>query len=270
MERFVKRVLQVLLVAGLFFATSASFAQKTEQHPVLQKFEAEGGKVDFLGHAYGMEGWIVFNPKGGVHYVYTTPDGALLKGMLFAPDGTLETAKQIKAYKERTEGVLASVPGADKSSLKSEKFYAETEQSGWVGLGSTTAPYIYVFINVNCDHCLAFLKEIDSAVTGGKIQVRLVPYGAVEANRDGGAALLSAEHPDIVWPAYLAGDKTVLAKDKIKPEAYLKVDANTKLVKDWKLSGPPFTLYRRPADGVVTAIAGRPENTMLLLSEFLK
>lgn len=257
-------------MAGLFVAAPAAVAQKAEQYPVLKKFEEEGGKVEFLGHAYGLDGWIVFPPKGSVHYVYTTPEGAVLMGMLFAPDGALETGKQLEAYKERTKGAQSPAPGAEKSSLKSEKLYAEAEQSGWVGIGSAAAPYMYVFMNVNCDHCQAFLKDIDSAVTGGKIQARLVPYGSVDANRDGGAALLSVEQPETAWRAYLAGDKSALGKEKAKPEAYLKVDANTKLVKDWKLPGPPFTLYRRPADGVVTAVAGRPENTMLLMAEFLK
>jgi len=66
------------------------------------------------------------------------------------------------------------------------------------------------------------------------------------------------------------GQMKALGKDKIKDGAYSKVDANTVINKNWKLSGPPFTLYRRPASGVVTALVGRPENTMLLLAEFLK
>jgi len=259
-----------LAVAGLLLAASAAFAQKAARHPVLQKFEAEGNKVEFLGNAYGLDGWVVINAKGGVQYVYTTPEGALLIGMLFAPDGALETGKQVKAYKQRAEGAQAAAPGAENSASKSEKLYMEAEKSGWVALGDSHAPYLYVFFNVSCNHCQNFMKDIDASIRAGKMQVRLVPYGAVEENRDGAAALLSVEHPDEAWRAYAAGDHAALGKDKIKDGAYLKVDANTALVNRWKLPGPPFTLYRRPADGVITAITGRPENTLLLPAEFLK
>ncbi|MBI3441531.1 MAG: hypothetical protein HY052_06995 [Proteobacteria bacterium] len=281
MNLSIKKFLQMLLVVGLIFvAASESFAQKAAEqktdekkapYPVLQKFEAGGGKVDFLGHAYGLDGWIVTNDKGGVRYVYTTPEGAMLMGMLFSPDGTLETTKQIKVYKQRTGAAVAQAApsGVDKSPSKSEKLYAETEKANWVSFGSSSAPYLYVFINVGCDHCQAFLKDLDDSVKTGKLQVRVIPYGAVETNRDAAAALLSVEHPEESWRAYIASDQTALGKDKIKDGAYAKSDANTALVKQWKLPGPPFTLYRRSADQMVTAIAGRPENTMLVLADFL-
>lgn len=271
MKTGVRKILQLLLAAGLLLTAPVSFAQKTERNVILQKMEADGAKIDFLGHAYGMDGWIVTDDKGVAQYVYTTQEGGLMPGMLFAPDGSLETTKQLRAYSERgSSGKQAAMPGAEKSSLKSEKLYAEVEKANWVALGEGAAPYLYVFINVGCDHCLEFWKGLDASVKAGSLQVRLVPYGSLEVNRDGAAALLSAEHPAEAWRAYVGGDKTALGKDKVKDGVYLKVDENTALMKDWKLPGPPFTLYRRPADGVVTAIAGQPENTMLLLAEMLK
>lgn len=270
MKTGIKKIALFLVAAGLLLASSVSFAGAPERNPILKQFEAKGGKVEFLGHVYGMDGWVVTSEKGGIQYVYTMPDGALLLGMLFAPDGTLETMKQVKAFKERADGSQAAIPGAEQSSLKSEQLYTETEKASWVALGSSTAPYLYVFMNVNCDHCQEFLKDIDASVKAGSLQVRLVPYGTVELNRDSAAALLSVAHPDEAWQAYMAGDKAVLGKDKIGEAGYLKVDANTALAQKWKLPGPPFTLYRRPADGVVTAVVGRPENKMLLPAEFLK
>lgn len=266
-----RKILQFLLMAGLLLTAAVSFAQATERHVILQKMEADGAKVGFLGHAYGLDGWIVADPEGSVSYVYTTAEGGLMSGMLFAPDGSLETMKQLKDYNGRAAfGTQAAMAGAEKSSSKSEKLYAEVEKANWAALGESTAPYLYVFINAGCDHCQEFWKGLEASVKAGSLQVRLVPYGSLELNRDGAAALLSAEHPEEAWRAYVGGDKAALGKDKIKDGAYLKVDENTALTKNWKLPGPPFTLYRRPADGVVTAIAGQPENTMLLLAEMLK
>ena len=254
----------------LLMTAQVCFAQVVERNPILRNLEAGGSKVEFIGNAYGLDGWIVVNPNGGVQYVYTTPEGALMTGMLFAPDGTPETIKQIKAYRQRATGSQAAMPGAENSSSKSEKLYAEVEKANWVSIGESDAPYLYVFVNVGCGLCHSFWKDLDAAVASGKLQVRLVPYGAMELNRDGAAALLSVERPDEAWRDYVAGDQWALGKDKIKDGAYSKVDANTVINKNWKLSGPPFTLYRRPASGVVTALVGRPENTMLLLAEFLK
>ena len=263
-------LLVLAAAAILMFGTSAP-AEDSLRPPAFKQFEDAGGTVEFLGASHGLDGWIVKDAKGDVKTtVYTTPDGAMVSGLLFFPDGTSETAKQLEAYRQRITGSQEAAPGAKDSNSKSEKLYAETEKAGWVGLGNTTAPYLYMFMNVTCDHCQDFWKDMAGAVKDGKLQVRLVPYGKTEANRDGGAALLSAENPETAWESFVAGDKSVLSKDKIKADNYQKIDANTAMVDSWKLAGPPFTLYRRPGDGILTALVGRPDNVMLLLAEFLK
>jgi len=267
-----KGIFLLFLLAGALLTATYSFAQTSERHPVLKKFEEAGGKIDFIGNAYGMDGWIVTNPQDKVLTAYTTPEGGLIVGMLFAPDGTSETQKQLEAYHARISGnAQTAAPGAEKSdSSKSEKLYAETEKAGWVALGDSHAPYLYMFMNVNCDHCQEFWKDLSGAVGDNRLQVRLVPYGTAPANREGGAALLSADNPMAAWQAYVSGDKTALAKEKAKDDAFAKIDANTAMVKAWNLSGPPFTLYRKPGDGTLAAVVGRPENPMLLMAEFLK
>ncbi len=264
--------LPALAVAALLLLTvTAASAQESLRSPALKQFEDDGGTVEFLGTSHGLDGWVAKNSKGEVKtVVYTTQDGAMIAGMMFSQEGNNETKKQLEEYHSRVTGSQQAAPGADKSSSKSEKLYAEVEKAGWVSLGSSSAPYLYIFMNVNCDHCQDFWKDMEGAVKDGKLQVRLVPFGTSADNRDGGAALLSAEKPQDAWTAYVAGDKTALGKDKAKDENYQKIDANTALVRTWKLSGPPFTLYRRPGDGILTAIVGRPDNIMLLLAEFIK
>jgi thiol:disulfide interchange protein DsbG len=273
MERMgIKHILFLLVMAGLLGAAPAAFAQAQSNNPVFTELKKAGGSVEFIGNAYGMDGWIVKDPKGDVKTtLYTTPEGAVIAGMLFAPDGTSETQKQMEAYKKRIDGASQEpAPGAEKSSARSEKFYAEAEKAGWVALGDNQAPYLYVFMNVNCDHCQAFWKDLESFVDGGKMQVRLIPFGKEPANRDGGAALLSVDNPEAAWKAYAGGDKTALSKDKIKGDAYAKIDANTAMANTWKLAEVPFTLYRRPGDGTLSVILGRPDNPLLLLAEFIK
>lgn len=269
----------LLAVAGFICLTAAnapadeasSSVPTSLRSPALKQYEDAGGSVDFIGTAHGLDGWVVKDAKGEVKTtVYTTQDGAMVSGLLFSAEGANETATQLEAYHQRITGSQAAVPGAEKSTSKSEKLYAEVEKAAWVSLGNPTAPYLYIFMNVDCDHCQDFWKDLENTVNEGKLQVRLVPYGEKPDNRDGGAALLSVDEPQKVWIAYLSGDKSALGKDKAKDEGYKKLDANTAMVKEWKLGGPPFTLYRRPADGALTAIVGRPDNVMLLLAEFIK
>lgn len=261
------RLLTIFTVMFLICAPGLAQAAAPDKMPaVLKRFQTEGATVEPLGKSHGLEGWIVTNPKGEAHYAYTTSDGAVLVGMLFAPDGTMETAQQILAYQEK-KGLARGEPPP---MPKAEQLYTALEKSGWVALGDKKAPPIYAVINVACDHCKEFWKDIESAVTAGKVQLRLVPYGSVEENRTGGAALLSADDPDKAWRAYMDGDAAALVAEKAAKESYEKLDGNTALTKEWRLPGPPFILYRRPSDSVVTAIAGRPENVALLLSEFTK
>ncbi|MFH1158394.1 MAG: hypothetical protein V1721_05865 [Pseudomonadota bacterium] len=264
--------LMFLLAAVVLLSASASFAQKSGKPALLQQFEAAGGVLDFLGNAYGMDGWIITDKKDEkkVQFAYATPEGALILGMMYAPDGTLETRKQLEALKQRQDGSQTAAPGAENSRLKAEKFYAQTEKASWVAIGDSQAPYLYMFINVNCDHCQAFWKDMEGFVKEGKLQVRLVPFGVKKGNRDGGAALLSVENPEEAWRAHVGGDATALTKDKIKAGATQKIKENTVLAKNWKKGEAPFTLYRKPGDGIVTAIVGRPDNILLLLTEFLK
>ena len=272
-ENIAKRIFFGLsaIVAAALLSIAPVSAQESLRSPVLKQYEDKGGTVDFIGSAHGLDGWVVKDSKGDVKTtVYTMPDGAMVSGMLFSADGTSETQKQLEAYHNRFTGSQDAAPGAEKSLSKSEKLYAETEKAGWVRMGNSTVPYIYVFMNVNCDHCQNYWKDLESAIKNGTLQVRLVPYGASSENRDGGAALLSVDTPEEAWNSYIAGDNSALSKDKIKEGSYQKIDTNTAMVKSWKLAGPPFTLYRRPGDGLLTAIIGRPENIMLLLAEFLK
>lgn len=129
---------------------------------------------------------------------------------------------------------------------------------------------MYMYTNVSCDHCQNFWKDIRGAVKSGKLQVRLVPSGGYIENREGGAALLSVADPAQAWDNYIGGTVTALSKTLAKPGTLENVDANTEILKNWNVEHMPFTIYRRLEDGVVMAIMGRPENTMLIMADLMK
>ena len=268
-----KRLAALWAVALVFvLALSPAFAADAPvgMQPELKKFQDQGGTVDFMGHDLGVDGWLIMTPEGQRKYAYTTPEGGLIMGILVDQEGKIRTAEQIKAVQAKQAGQQISMPGAEKSTVsKSERFYAEVEKSGWVALGSSDAPYIYMFMNVTCDHCQAFWNDLRPYVLSGTLQVRFIPFGQKGPNRKAGAALLSVDNPMAAWEAYLKGDTKLLGDDKIADGKMLRLDANTALFRDWKLGGPPLTVYRRPADGKIMILTGRPQNTMLLLADML-
>lgn len=262
-----KKILFLLVVLSVL---SVPALAEVKRHAGLERYEKEGGKVEFLGNAYGLDAWMLVTKDGSPRYVYTTDQGAMVMGALVGPDGDVLSGDMLKAYLKKVEGGQGALPGADKTNQsKVERLYAEIEKANWVRVGDENAPYVYVFINVNCDHCRDYWKDLGGAVKSGTIQIRLVPFGAVAANREGGAALLSVEDPAAAWKNYMDGKLEALGKDKIKDGALEKIDANTALVKEWKIQGPPFTLYRKPDTGVLTALVGRPKNPMVVIADLM-
>lgn len=241
-----------------------------KKFPAFEDFERNGGLVEYLGRSGSLEGFVLIGADKSVKTVYVTPENTIVMGILVDQAGQNLTAPQLIAFRKRLTGDQSAIAGADTSKMsKAEQVYAATEKSAWVKVGKDDAPYIYMFMNVNCDHCKAMFMDVAPLVKAGKMQIRLVPFGSADANREGGAALLSVSDPFAAWQAYINGDSSALGKDKIAAGALEKVAANTEFATQNKLQGPPFSLYRRPADGVVTAMVGRPQNTLALLADLL-
>lgn len=268
-----KRIAVYLFLVILALGTALPAQAENTPPDVLKRMEDAGAKIDFLGHEYGVDGWRISPKEGNASYAYTTPEGGVLLGILLDSKGGSVTNRQLKAMKSIREGSQKALPGAEKSSsasIRAERLYAEVEKSGWTAAGDITAPYLYLFVNTLCDHCQRLWENLQPSIRSGQLQVRIVPFGRVEENRITGAALLSVDDPAAAWNAYLRGETAALGKDKIKSGMIDKVDANTDLFGTWGMQGPPFTIYRRPADGQIMVVPGVPENIMVVLADLLK
>ena len=285
-----------LLVAGLLFVSGA---KAQEMHPVLKKFQDEKhAKIEFLGHDHGLDGWLITgkNDAGAdiAQYAYTTSEGGIVLGVMFGPDGEVTTIKQLEAYSERMktggQGALpmeklvrgmeppkSLVPKAEDGSEleagkvpKAEKFYALTEKTSWVQIGKKEAPYMYVYINPTCDHCVTYWKTLRKYVDEGTLSLRLVPFGAVAQNRTLGAALLASKDGEKAWREFAEGNAGALSATDATDEMLNKIDRNTALFGQFQLkSGPPFSIYRAPVDGKIKAVLGKPDNVMMLMTDFM-
>lgn len=270
--------LLLLLMAVLFSAAllspSSAFAQRKPQTQELMKFEALGGKMEFLGHQYGVDAWLLIEADGKPRsMLYALEDGSMIRGTLFNAAGQNVTKTQMEIYAARASGDQKSldVDNTDKNVLpKSELFYAALEKSNWVRVGKVDAPYLYMIVNTNCQHCQDLFRTLKGSVDKGMLQLRILPTGAQDENLSGGQALLSVDDPEKAWSDYMDGNKGALAPTLIKGDALQKLQENNKFAAQWKLPEMPVTVYRKLADGVVTVIVGPPKNTMLISADLIK
>ncbi|HYD18802.1 MAG TPA: hypothetical protein VEF76_10025 [Patescibacteria group bacterium] len=270
-----KNILVMLIVAVAVLWSGAAMAQKKPNTAELVQFEKLGGKILYVGKSYDLDGWLLIGRDGEVRsMIYTTAMGAMLKGQMFSPGGKNITKTQLQIYRQKmggSQGAVKMDATTDKDAVpKAEQFYAAVEKANWVRVGVPDAPYIYMFINTGCEHCQSLFRTLKGSVDKGMLQLRILPAGEQEENRDSGAAMLSVEDPGAAWLDYMDGKKGSLHKTLIKGDALEKIKANGKLAKEWKLPQYPFTIYRKVSDGTLMTIVGQPENPMLLMSDLIK
>lgn len=274
MKKLLILFISALFCAGLLFPAQGAFAQRKPSTQELIKFEALGGKMEYLGKQYGLDAWLLVERDGKPRsMLYVLEDGTMVRGTLFNAAGMNVTKSQMEVYAARTSGSQKSldVENTDRNVLpKSEVFYAELEKANWVRIGKVDAPYLYMIINVNCTHCQELFRTLKGSVDKGMLQLRVLPTGAETENLNGGQAFLSVEDPEKSWSDYMDGNKGALSQSLIKGDALQKLQENNKLASKWKLPEMPITVYRKLADGVVTVIVGPPKNTMVIPADLIK
>ena len=321
-----KTALYNYLLRGFFIAClsilvpQSAAAQNNAPPKLLSDYVAQkNGKLHFLGHKYGLDGWAV-DIDGGRSYAYSTPEGGVVFGLLMSSPEEVVTQEQAETLRNKladqaltqeaqqnlleklnltdsgdtgssaTQQAAApakaapapapkqaapqktdkSAPGTKKSG-KAETFYSVVEQANWFSAGKANAPYIYIFMNPTCEHCIDYWNDLKPHVDSGAIQLRILPFGSAADNKSASAALLSVSDPVKAWNSYVGGDKSALAEDKITDKtAYDKVAANTDIWIQWKLRTTPFSVYRSPGNGEIKILIGKPDNPLLLLSDFIR
>lgn len=269
---------QPLLKAAQKAAAANAPATEPKRHGGLAIFEAAGGKVDFLGHHLGLDVWAIHDAQGGVQFAYTTPEGGLVApGFLFNDKGEQVNFEIAQAFRARAQGndQTATVKADDigkTNAPKVEQAYAKVEAAAYISAGANDAPYLYAFVNPTCDQCHLFWNDVKSAVDGGTLQVRIIPFGKVDNNRIAAGKMLADTAAGLeMWEKSSSGDKTAFdGGDAPSDENLKKADANTALAAELKIPSVPFIMYRSVSDGTIKVVAGRPKNTMLLLSDFVK
>lgn len=294
-----------LLLALLFSLniTPAFAADKPAAEPALPeplvKLRDEGAQMKYLGRDLGYDGWIAVQ-NGQEQYFYVTPDGsAFFLGLLFNKNGRVVTFDQMQRLKGSKDPILNDLlnapsqtvednvptPAADllakkeadkaskvankttkpDASSPAEQLFADVNNARWFVMGNKTAPAIYTFVDPRCPHCKELLNDLKPYIDGGKVQVRVVPVGALTPeSRPMAAYLLNAKDASERLTRLMAGDQTAIPTDSTAPAK--DVDANLDVLLKWKFSATPITVYRGK-DGTVKLLQGRADDTKSFISD---
>jgi len=264
-----------MLCTAFFALFTTSYAnagdEKIIDNPILLQFKSKGGVVEFLGHSYGMDGWMLKDEKNNLQYVYTNPEGATIMGVMFAPTGEVETAKQIEEYKVKKSGNQKALDTITRNSPdKAEMIYSSFERANWISIGNDKAPYFYSAMDMESKKSQAFIKKLMPFIEQGNVNVRIIPIATSENSYYAAAALFSSDSPKETLFKYINGDEAILKTIEIKEMALSKLDINAELARSTAIKGVPFNLYRRPIDGKILAISGIPDNILVLLADLQK
>lgn len=277
----------ILLFAALcLLLPVASYAADTNPPlpDTLQTLAAKGAQIRYLGREKGLDGWITIQ-NGQEQYFYATPDReAIIMGLLFDKTGKMITVRQVQNLQKGNDPTIESLILGDTSAPKSdslaklqeqlskeakipesEKFFTAIEKSNWIALGSENAPAIYAFLDPQCPHCHALMKDIrKDFIDAGQLQVRMIPVGFRDETKAQAAILLAAPNAQELWYKHLDGDEKALpvSTDTNKQA----VEANLLIMQAWKLDATPIIVYRS-AKGDVKIVRGRPKNISDIMND---
>jgi thiol:disulfide interchange protein DsbG len=147
-----------------------------------------------------------------------------------------------------------------------ERLIQALQGAAGVNVGAPLAPKLFMVVDPNCPHCQATWRALRNAVFGGKLQIRLVPIGAVSPDSDRAAAqFLHSADPLNAWDKYIAGDQSQLAgtPDAASLDA---VHSNHELTDSWHIQMTPYIVYRSK-DGQVKIVQGEPDQAAAVIDD---
>ena len=189
---------------------------------------ANGARVLALGERGGLQGHFVELGDGDAYGLYLTPDGHAVAGLLYGPDGSLLTGRQIAAARgARGDGIGAAaertVPapagagevseaGGAKGGVQLAHAYAddagvpgiealfERSVSGFGFTIGRAGPAVAVFADPGCRWSRAAVARLARPALDGRLQLHVIPVGVLgAASAREAAAIASAADPAMAW-----------------------------------------------------------------------
>ena len=251
--------------------------------PVIAALRANGASILSLGERGGLDGHFVEFPDGDVYGLYLTPDGHAVAGLLYGPDGTLLTGRQIEAARsERGDGIAtaavrpvsAVAPTGDDSAgggLHGSKARPDASvqlahaydddavvpgvealfERSISAFGFTlgrAGPPVAVFADPGCRWSRAAVARLARLALDGRLLLRVIPVGVLgAASAREAAAIASAADPALAWFEGAPG--------RAVPEGGRQIARNNALFDAWGAGAVPLIAWRT-RDGRVARRVG--------------
>ena len=271
-----------LLVAGLLAAASLPVQEATAYDeaaggagpgsPLITALRAGGARVMALGERGGLEGHFVELADGDAYGLYLTADGHAVAGLLYGPDGTLLTGRQIAVARnaggdglgsaaessvsaaaatgevlsgDGLHGSAAAPAGtvrlahafADDAPVSGIDALLERSVSAFGFTLGRAGPLIAVFADPGCRWSRAAVARLGGAALDGRLRLRVVPVGVLGgASAREAAAIASAGDPALAWFEGTHAAATAAGARRI--------ERNNALFDAWEAGAVPLIAWR--------------------------
>ncbi len=269
----------LVLASGLLAAAAPggdaygqSIADAGNEAPMVTALRANGARILALGERGGLDGHFVELPDGDAYGLYLTPDGHAVVGLLYGPEGTLLTDRQIEIAHSESGSVAeatalqpardaapvseASVdgglhggevrPGAsvqlahaydDDAVVPGVEALFERSVSAFGFTLGRAGPAVAVFADPGCRWSRAAVARLARLALNGRLQLHVVPVGVMgAASAREAAAVASAREPALAWFEGAAGPAS--------PEGGRRIARNNALFDAWGAGAVPLIAWR--------------------------
>lgn len=233
-------------------AANASAAHPDDMPATIAALRARGARTFALGERGGLAGHLVELAGGGAYALYLTPDGHAVAGLLYAPDGTLLTGRQLAAVRgaaghaaaiggppaveSRAVRTKADIPAGATAEPDAEARFERAAAAFGFTLGRT-GPLVVLFGDPGCRWSRSAAARLGQRALAGRLRLRIVPVGLLgAASARTAAGIASSPDPAAAW---FGGDVP-----PPQPEGGTRIARNNALYEAWGETGVPLIAWR--------------------------
>ncbi|MDE0379799.1 MAG: hypothetical protein OXI20_11215 [Rhodospirillales bacterium] len=247
-------------------------ADAANEPPMVAALRANGARILALGERGGLDGHFVELSDGDAYGLYVTPDGHAIAGLLYGPDGTLLTGRQIATARGESGGGIRTVtvkpasavapagedsangglhggevrPGApvqlahayaDDPVVPGIETVFERSVSAFGFTLGNAGPAVAVFADPGCRWSRAAVARLAQPALAGRLRLHVVPVGVLgAASAREAAAIASAADPAMAWFDRAPGPAI--------PEGGRRIERNNALFDAWGAGAVPLIAWR--------------------------
>ena len=210
-----------------------------------------------LGRAGVLDGWLVRKPDGSVLTLYAAPDGHVVAGLLYGPDGLELTGRQLEQTPQASEladvvGTIGTISTAASTAADDRAaLFARSLEAAAFTVGSA-GPDLVAFIDPGCPWSRQAAAVLGQLALDGRFRLHALPVGVMSPESHAQAArILASPRPGLAW--YRSSPATA--------EDIPRLEANNALWRAFGADAVPWLAWRG-RDGAIHTHAGLPADFM--------